>query len=68
MLPVALDCSLLVVCSIYSKNRLIPMRVVNRRTYNTVDPSRRTNNDLQSITQKTKDRAARVPLKTGDVL
>jgi hypothetical protein len=44
------------------------MRVVNRRTDNTVAPSKRTNNHLQSITQKTKDRAARVPLKTGDVL
>ena len=25
----------------------------------------RTNNDLQSITQKTKDQATRTPLKTG---
>ena len=42
--------------------------VVNRRTDNTVAPRKRTNNDIQNITQKTKDRAARVPLKTGDVL
>jgi hypothetical protein len=26
---------------------------------------KRTNNDLQNITQKTKDRATRAPLKTG---
>ena len=27
---------------------------------------KRTNNDMQNITQKTKDRATRIPLKTGD--
>jgi hypothetical protein len=29
---------------------------------------RRTNNDLQNITQKTKDRVTRTPLKTGSEL
>ena len=29
---------------------------------------KRTNNDLQNITQKTKDRAPRTPLKTGGEL
>jgi hypothetical protein len=36
---------------------------VIRRTYNTMVKG--TNNDLQNITQKTKDRATRAPLKTG---
>jgi len=30
--------------------------------------NRRTNNDLQNITQKTKDRVTQTPLKTGDEL
>jgi hypothetical protein len=29
---------------------------------------KRTNNDIQNITKKTKDRATRTPLKTGDEL
>jgi hypothetical protein len=29
---------------------------------------KRTNNDVQNITQKTKDRATRTTLETGDVL
>ena len=42
-------------------------KVVNRRTIdNTIAKRKRTNNDLQNITQKTKDRATRTPLKTGE--
>jgi hypothetical protein len=29
---------------------------------------KKTNNDLQNTTQKTKERAARTPIKTGDKL
>jgi hypothetical protein len=35
----------------------------NRMTDNTMTPKKRTNNDLQNITPKTKDRATRTPLK-----
>jgi hypothetical protein len=35
------------------------------RTDNTRAKGKRTSNDLQSITQKTNDRATRTPLKTG---
>jgi ABC-type multidrug transport system fused ATPase/permease subunit len=37
-----------------------------RRRDNTMTNRKRTNNRLQHITQKTKDRAARTPLKTRD--
>ena len=39
-----------------------------RRTDNTMAKRKRTNNDLQYTAQKTKDRATRTPLKTGDKL
>jgi len=39
-----------------------------RRTDNAMDKRKRTNNDIQNITQKTKDRATRTTLKTGDEL
>jgi len=38
---------------------------VNGRTDNTA--AKRTNNDLQNITQKTKDRVARTPLTGGEL-
>jgi len=42
---------------------------VNRKsTYNTMARWKRTNNDLQNIAQKTKDRATRTSLKTGGEL
>jgi hypothetical protein len=47
-------------------NRL--SEAVNRRTGKINEQKKRdkwTNNDLQNITQKTKDRATRTPLKTG---
>jgi hypothetical protein len=37
---------------------------VIRRTDNAMAKRKRTNNDLQIITQKNKDRATRTPLKT----
>ena len=37
---------------------------MNRRTENTMAKRKRTNNDLQNTTQKTKNRATRTPLKT----
>ena len=37
-------------------------------TDNTITKRKRTNNDLQNITHKTKERATRTPLKTGDEL
>jgi hypothetical protein len=40
---------------------------VNRSTYN-IMTSRRTNNYLQNTTQKTTDRATRIPVKTGNEL
>jgi hypothetical protein len=39
--------------------------VIRRSTYNTMDRWKRTNNDLQNIAQKTKDRATQTPLKSG---
>ena len=36
-----------------------------RRIDNTIANRKRTNNDLQNITQKTTDRATRTPLKTN---
>ena len=45
---------------------VIQSEVVNRRrTDNTMTKRKRTNNDLQSITLKTKNRATRNPLKLG---
>jgi hypothetical protein len=41
------------------------IRSRNRRTDNTVTNRKRTNNDLQNITQDTRDRATRTPYKTG---
>jgi Na+-translocating ferredoxin:NAD+ oxidoreductase RnfG subunit len=43
---------------------------VNRRTDNTCNgqKKKRTNNDIQNITQETKDRATLTPLKTGGEL
>ena len=39
-----------------------------KKTDNTMDKRKRTNNDLQNITHKTKDRVRRTPLKTrGEV-
>ena len=41
---------------------------VNRwKTDNTMATKKRTNHNLQNITQKTKDRATRTPLKTSGV-
>ena len=37
---------------------------VNRKTDNAMVKRKRTNNDLQNTTQKTKDRVIRIPLKT----
>jgi hypothetical protein len=42
---------------------VIRSRKSNDRQYN--DQMKRTNNNLQNNTQKTKDRATRTPLKTG---
>jgi hypothetical protein len=39
-----------------------------RQTDNTMTSIKRTNNDKQNITQKTKDRATRTPLKIGGKL
>jgi len=39
--------------------------VNRRRTDNTIAKRKRTNNDLQNITHKTKDRLTRTPLKPG---
>jgi hypothetical protein len=41
--------------------RVIRIKSINRRTDNTMAKRKRTNNDLQNTTQKTKDRAT----KTG---
>jgi ElaB/YqjD/DUF883 family membrane-anchored ribosome-binding protein len=41
---------------------------VNLRTDNTMAKIKRTNNDLQNITQKTEDRATQTPLKTNNDL
>ena len=35
-------------------------------TDNTMDKRKRTNNDLQNTTQKTKDQARQTPLKAGN--
>jgi hypothetical protein len=37
-----------------------------RRSDNTMAKSKRTNNDLQNMTHKSKDRVTQTPLKTGD--
>jgi len=41
--------------------------VIRSRKLNTISKRKgtKTNNDLQNITQKTKDRATRIPLKSG---
>ena len=39
--------------------------VIRRKTDNTITKRKRTNNDLQNTTHKTKDRATRIPLITG---
>ena len=39
---------------------------MDRKQYDKKKMNKRTNNDLQSATQKTKDRATRTPIKTGD--
>jgi hypothetical protein len=41
------------------------LEAVNGKPDNTSTKRKRTNNDLQSIKQKTKDRVTRTPLKTG---
>ena len=41
---------------------------VNRRRTGQTKKDKGTNNDLQNITPKTKDRVTRAPLKTGDEL
>jgi len=38
---------------------------VNRMTDNTMTKNKKPNNDIQNITQKTKDRPTRTPLKPG---
>jgi len=38
---------------------------VHRRTDNTMTKRKKPNNDIQNITQKTKDRPTRTPLKPG---
>jgi hypothetical protein len=42
--------------------------VKRRRTDTTMAKRKRTNNDLQNITQKSKDQAKQTPLKTGGEL
>jgi len=44
---------------------IIRRRKTKKRHYNGQKKDKRTNNDLQNITQKTKDRATRIPLKPG---
>jgi hypothetical protein len=39
-----------------------------QKTDNTTDKGKKTNNDLQSISRKTKERATRTPIKTGEEL
>jgi hypothetical protein len=48
------------ICSTCRKHLSEP---VHRRTDNTMAKRKRTNNDLQNTTQKTKDRVSRTPLK-----
>jgi hypothetical protein len=58
------------IINVYKKNLKIPKgsESVNRRkTDNTMATKKRTNHNLQNITQKTKDRATRTPLKTSGV-
>jgi hypothetical protein len=47
---------------------MIPEAVIRRRPDNAVAKRKKTNNNLQITTEKTKDRAARTPLKPGGVL
>ena len=58
------------IINVYKKNLKIPKgsEAVNRRkTDNTMATKKRTNHNLQNITQKTKDRATRTPLKISGV-
>jgi hypothetical protein len=55
---------------VYKKNLKIPKgseTVIRRKTDNTMATKKRTNHNLQNITQKTKDRATRTPLKISGV-
>jgi hypothetical protein len=45
-----------------------PLVAINGRADNTIVKEKRTDNDLQNITQKTKDRTTRTLPKTGDAL
>ena len=49
----------------FNQETLEDTKVVNRSTDNIMAMSKSTNNDLQSTTQKTKDRGTRTQLKTG---
>ena len=65
-----IDCVVYTIIKIFVKKRLkIPKgqsEAVNRRkTDNTMVKRKRTNNDLQNTTQKTKDWATQTPQKTG---
>ena len=44
------------------------LEAVKRRTDTTMAKRKRTNNDLQNITQKSKDQAKQTPLRTGGEL
>ena len=65
------------ICSLEQRNLGVKKKfedtkseAVNRRTDNTCNAQKkkRTNNDIQNITQETKDRATLTPLKTGGEL
>ena len=65
------------ICSLEQRNLGVKKKfedtkseAVNRRTDNTCNgqKKKRTNNDIQNITQETKDRATLTPLKTGGEL
>jgi len=47
----------------YKKKSLKMQEFVNRKTDNKIAKWKRTSNDIQSTTQKTKDRATRTPQK-----
>ena len=51
----------------YEKFRDIK-RAIRRMTHTAMTKGKRTNNDLQNTTQKTKDRVTLTPLKTGGEL
>ena len=53
----------------YDAKDVIRSRILKDRQYNShIKKNRKSNNDLYNITQKTKDRTTRSPLKTRDEL